>query len=70
MVHWEQTTSESLSKKKPDKAFKVSPIRPSPERKDAYVYETSESKGYNSFDENPNSACPGARSPYCASLVH
>jgi hypothetical protein len=57
-------------KKQPDKTFKVSPIRRSPERKDAYVYETPESKGYNSFDEYPNSACPGARSPNCAAVVH
>jgi hypothetical protein len=71
VVYREQTTPESLSnQKKPDKAFKVSPIRPSPERKDAYVYETPESKCYNSFDEYPNSACPGAGSSNCTGVVH
>jgi hypothetical protein len=57
-------------KKNPDKAFEVSPIRPSPERKYAYVYETPESKSHNSFDEYPDSACPGAGSSNCTGVVH
>src|SRR6266566_3165531 len=57
-------------KKKPDKTFKVSTIRPSPERKYAYIYETPESKGYNSFDEYSNSACQGAGSSNYAGVVH
>ena len=71
MVYREQTAPKSLSKtKQPDKAFKVNPIRSSSERKEAYVNETPESKGYNSFDEYPNSACPGAGSPICTGFVH